>query len=635
MVLRATAFLIAVTAAIGLPSAQAQDTPAANDPGTGALLVKMNGMLVPVPARSTDVSLSIAGPIVRGRIVQTFTNPTPEPLDGEYVFPLPEGAAVDGLTLQIGDRRFVGEIQEKDEARRTFEAAKADGKGAGLVEQHRPNIFRTRVANIPPHAAIVVQLDTLDEAEWRSGEFTTVFPTTITARYAPGGAPGVDHDALVTLHATIDAGVPVAEVASSYPVEAVSRGSSLDVSVGDGPVPADRDFTLRWRPKAGKDAVAGGLVEERADGRYGLAILVPPALDRIGEDAFPTQTVFVIDVSGSMAGPSLEQAKAALTVALDRLQPQDTFTLVKFDSDNEAYARRFLPASAGEIDAAKRWVAGLAAGSGTEILPALVSALDLSAGGDARALKRVILITDGAVENEDEVVSEVARHLGGTRLHIVGIGPAPNRWLMKELARAGRGSFESIGAIAEVQAKTVALLARTARAAITDVALEWDGARPLDVNPDPVPDLYAGQPLVVTAHFDPKAPLPTLRVWGRAPGGPVTMDVDFVHASVNVGIATRWARARIAGLEQSRVHGADPAVVKADVVDLAKRFSLVTAYTSFVVVEDESYAGDDDVDGELPQGGTYEPLLAALGIVLCGLGGLVVWAAACAGRLTS
>jgi Ca-activated chloride channel family protein len=649
MVKRASAFLIAVTAAIALSPAHAQEPPATNDPGTGALLVKMNGILVPVPALTTDVSLSIVGPMVRGRIVQTFTNPTAELLEGEYVFPLPEGAAVDGLTLQIGDRRYVGEIQEKEEARRTFEAAKAEGKGAGLVEQHRPNIFRTRVANIPPQASIVVQLDTLDEAEWRSGEFTTVFPTTITPRYAPGGAPGVDpvlgsgvaRDSAVTLHATIEAGVPLAEVLSSHRVKTILRGSALDVSVGDGPVPADRDFTLRWRPKAGTDPVAGGLVEERADGRYGLAILVPPSFDRIGEGAFPTQTVFVIDVSGSMAGPSLEQAKAALTVALDGLQPEDTFTLIKFDSANEAYAERFLPASTDEIDAAKGWVSRLSAGSGTEILPALIRALDLSEGGDARVLRRVILITDGAVENEDEVVSQVAEHLGGTRLHIVGIGPAPNRWLMKELARSGRGTFESIGAIAEVRAKTVELLARTARAAMTDVALEWDGAPPLDVSPDPVPDLYAGQPLVVTARFDPEARLPKLRVWGKAPGGPVTMDVDFARASANAGIATRWARARIAGLTQSRAHGADPAVVRADVVALAKRFSLVTAYTSFVVVEDESYAAGDegcwdgDVDGELPQSGTYEPLLAAVGIVLCGLGGLVAWAAARAGRLTS
>jgi Ca-activated chloride channel family protein len=229
--------------------------------------------------------------------------------------------------------------------------------------------------------------------------------------------------------------------------------------------------------------------------------------------------------------------------------------------------------------------------------------------------------------------------LGGTRLHIVGIGLAPNRWLMKELARAGRGTFESIGAIAEVQARTVELLARTERAAITDVVLEWEGAAPLSADPDPVPDLYEGRPLVVTARFDPSQPLPKLRVWGRAPGGPVTMDVDFARAGRDAGIGTRWARARIASLEQARVHGADPFLVRADVVELAKAFSLVTAYTSFVVVADESFVSEavshEDEEGTLPQGGTGEPFLLAIGLVLSVLGGCILWTAVRSGRVTA
>jgi Ca-activated chloride channel family protein len=640
-------FLMSLVASIVTFGAAAQELPGNDGPGTGALLARMNGILVPIPVVSMEVTLSISGPIVRGRLVQSFENPTDETLEAEYVFPLPEGAAVDGLTLDVGERSFTGRIQEKEDARRTYESAKVEGKGAGLVEQERPNIFRTRVANIPPHASIVVHLDTLDEAAWSGGEFSTTFPTTITPRYAPGGSVTCDplttksssHIPVIALHATIDAGLPMASIASpSHRVRTTVAGPSVDVRVGDGRVPADRDFVLHWRPDAGAVPIAGGLVEEREDGRFGLAMLVPPQFDKPGAGAFPTQTVFVVDVSGSMNGPSLVQAKAALDVALDRLRPEDTFTLIKFDSENEAYAERFIEADPAAIEAAKRWVFRLEAGSGTEILPALVRALDLSEHGDPSVLKRVILITDGAVGNEDQVVGEVGRHLGGTRLHIVGIGFAPNRWLMKELAAAGRGTFESIGAIADVQSKTVELMTRTERAAITDVALEWAGAPPLDAGPDPVPDLYTGRPLVVTARFDPTRPLPKLRVWGRAPGGPVTMDVDFAQASPNAGIGTRWARAKIASLELARVHGADPAVVRADVVELAKRFSLVTPYTSFVVVADESCASEGaskNSDGVLPQGGTDEPLWLMIGALLSGLGGCILWAAARARRVAA
>jgi Ca-activated chloride channel family protein len=434
--------------------------------------------------------------------------------------------------------------------------------------------------------------------------------------------------------------MPLAQIVSpSHGIRSAANGSSFEVAVGDGSVPADRDFVLRWQPKAGATPAAGGLVEERPDGRYGLAMLVPPELDRPGAGTFPTQTVFVVDVSGSMRGPSLAQAQAALDVALDRLRPGDTFTLIKFDSNNEAYAERLIPADPGAIEAAKRWVSNLEAGSGTEILPALIHALDISEHGDPSVLRRVILITDGAVANEEEIVAEVGRRLGGTRLHIVGIGSAPNRWLMKELARAGRGTFEAIGAIADVQSKTTELLLRTERAAITDVTLEWDGAPPLDAGPDPVPDLYAGRPLVVTARFDPARPLPKLRVWGHAPGGPVTMDVDFVQASRNAGIGTRWARARIADLDAQRVKGLDPAVVRADVLELAKRFSLVTAYTSFVVVADDAYAADavsrEGEDGELPQCGTDEPLLFVIGLALCGVSAFGLWITARSGRVAA
>jgi len=636
--------LIAAMASILSFGAAAAEPSAGDSPGTGVLLARINGILVPLPVVSMDVNLSISGPIVRGRLVQTFDNPTEDALEAVYVFPLPEGAAVDGLVLEVGGRHYVGKIEEKEEAKKTFAAAKAERKGAALVEQNRPNIFRTHVANIPPHASIVVQLDTLDEADWSGGEFTTTFPTTITARYAPSDLASCDpvepdaalHRSL-TLHATIDAGMPLEAIVSpSHAVFSAARGTSFDVKVGEGPVPADRDFVLRWRPSVGEGALAGGLVEDGKDGRFGLAILVPPQLGRPGARTLPTQTVFVVDVSGSMNGPSLTQAKAALEVALDRLRPGDTFTLIKFDSGYQDYADRFIPAEPFAIATAKQWVSALETGSGTEILPALLHALDLSERGDPSVLRRVILITDGAVENEDQVVAEVGRHLGGTRLHIVGIGYAPNRWLMKELARAGRGTFESIGAIADVQSKTSELLDRTARAAITDVALEWEGAPPLSATPDPVPDLYEGRPLVVTAQFDPAKPVPKLRVWGRAPGGPVTMEVDFAKASPNAGIGTRWARAKIASLEDSRVHGADPAVVRADVLELAKRFSLVTAYTSFVVVADESYAveedGDVDEDGALPQGGTDEPLLLVIGLVVFAVGGGASWFLARAGR---
>ena len=604
------------------------------DPGTGVLVAHVAGQEVPFPLAGMSAAIRVSGVMVRTDIEQRFRNPLDRPLDGEYAFPIPEGAAVDAMSLRIGERTFHGEIREREEARRAFESARIAGRAAAVVEQHRPNLFRTGVANIPPRADVIVHLSLLDEADWSDGAFETVLPLTITPRYSPAPLPGEpsareaapeDTTADAKIHAVIDAGVPLDEVTSpSHAVLAAASQGRTEVRLARGATPLDRDFVLRWRPRASAAPVLGALVEQGEHGAYAMAMLVPPAVDLPGARGFPTQTVFVVDVSGSMAGPSIEQAKAALGEALGRLRPDDTFTLIKFDSTNEAFSETPLRADPGSIAAARPSTHRDAAGSGTEIPPALLHALDISEKGDATMLRRVVLITDGAVENEEAVLSTVAEHLGGTRLHVVGIGPAPNRWLMKELARTGRGSYESIGSREQVAAKISDLLGRTERAAITDVALEWDGAAPVDVSPDPIPDLYAGRPLVVTARLADGQPAPRLRVWGRAPGGPVTLDAAFRSVPSGSGIACRWARARVASLESARVKGADPATVRADVLALATEFSLVTSYTSFVVVADDAPIGLDDRQdegaAELPAGGTSEPLLVALGLGLTALG---------------
>jgi Ca-activated chloride channel homolog len=623
--------ILAAAPVLATGAAAAQEGPAGtDDPGTGILLARIGGALVPLPAISMSAELTVSGPMVRAVVRQSFRNDTLSPLEGLYVFPLPEGATVDGVTLEVGGRRYAGHIEEKEDAHKIYEQAKAEGKSAGLVEQHRPNLFRTSVANVPPGQTLEVELRYLGEAEWESGTFSLTFQMAITRRYAPAGSapapvsPGVVPG--LALHVALEAGVPLAEVVSpSHAIHLSRDRDTTSITVGDGSVPADRDFVLRWRPATGTAPLAGALVENGPEGRYALAMLVPPDVDGPRRPEIPTQTVFVIDVSGSMEGPSIAQAKAALGSALDRLGPADAFTLIEFADTDAAFSERLLTADPVSIRAAHAWVDGLEISGGTEILPALLHALKISESGDNSVLKRVVLITDGAVGNEEEVFRAVEDHLGGTRLHVVGIGPAPNRWLMTELARAGRGTFESIGSLAEVGTRTADLLARTERAVMTDVALEWDGVAPLAAYPDPVPDLYAGRPLLVVAKLDPSKPPPRLRVWGRAAGGPITMQTDLHEAASGSGIATRWARAKIASLEAARMHGADPRAVKTDVIDVSKRFSIVSPYTSFVIVADRDAAdAADQSAGDLPQGGTLEPLLLALALFLTASGGALL-----------
>ena len=596
---------------------------AQEDPGTGTLLATIEGERVALPVRSIEVSLDVTGTIVRGTIEQRFDNPYDRPLEARYVFPLPEGAAVDGLTLTVGGRRFAGEIREREEARKVYERAKETGRRAGLVEQHRPNLFQTSVAGIRSGEPVIVRLTYLDDADFEDGTFSTTFPLTIAPRYTSGGenpgSPGVRE---AHVRVVLDAGFPLGSATAPFHGLTTSLHGSR-AELGPETITADRDFVLRWTPRKAPGPVVGALVEEGEDGRYFSVTVVPPALDA-GRSAIPTQTVFVIDVSGSMEGPSMEQAKEALVTALSRLRDGDTFTLVKFSSVHEAYREGFLPATPLEIGRAQDWVRRLSIESGTEILPALLHGLELSERGDTSVLRRVVLITDGAVNNEDEVVTAVAGKLGESRLHVVGIGPAPNRWLMRKLAASGRGAAEFIGSISDVRARTEALLARTERAVITGVAVEGGGT-PLEIAPDPIPDLYDGKPLVITGRIPKGVEVGRLTLSGTAAGGPVTLDLPLDAASPHAGIGTRWARARAESLEDARRAGADPERVRRDVIDLALRFTLVTPYTSFVVVENES----PELEGveELPSCGTLDPLLrdAGAALAIAGLAFLGLW----------
>jgi Ca-activated chloride channel family protein len=617
------ALVLIAAASVMFAGAAAQE-----DPGTGALLATIGGERVALPVTSVDVDLYVTGTSVRGTIVQRFQNPEREPFDATYVFPLPEDAAVDYLRLEVDGRIWVGEIQEKEEARKTFERAKAEGKRAGLVEQHRPNIFKTSIANVPAGSEVSVTLSFLGEAEWQDGAFSTVFPLTITQRYDPGGKETAWSTRQVphaSIRAYLQPGFPLDWVRS--PSHELTRlGPGFDVEAASA---ADRDFVLRWKPSSSASPFAGGVVEDRDDGRYLSVTVLPPDLGDNAARALPTQTVFVVDVSGSMEGTSIIQAKAALLAALDRLRPEDSFAMIKFNDGFETYRGRFEPAGRAERAAARVWVEDLEAGGGTEILPALLEALTESSRGDARALRRVVLVTDGAVGNEEEVLAAVEKSLGDSRLHVVGIGGAPNRWLMKKLADTGRGVAEFVGSVDDVKERIDALLARTERAVISDIAVLGADRADLDLAGRKIPDLYAGQPLTITAKLPPGAAIPELSVWGRARGGPVTIDLPVGEAKDGSGTATRWARLRIEALEDSKRFGADPAVVRTDVVDLAKRFSLVTAYTSFVVVENQSPEEECECCelglDELPAGGTSEPLLLAIGAGLT-LGGLALLA---------
>src|SRR5262249_19449904 len=478
----------------------------------------------PAPGVRTDVELRGTGIVARATVRQEFTNPSEEWAEALYVFPLPEDAAVDHLRMWVADRVIDGVIQERAAAKATYEQAKHEGKRASLIEQERPNIFTTSLANIPPGAAIAIEIQYQHVVRYDAGRFRLRFPMGAGPRYAPGvplpvsSGPGTeaDTDAVpdasripppvapssrgpinpISLRIELDPGVPLAALESSYHRihTAPLSGGRFEIALEAIDVPADRDFELVWQPAVGTEPTAVLFTDQTGDHTHALLMLLPPR--GVERPHLPRDVIFVLDNSGSMAGASIEQARAALKLALTRLQPGDRFNVVRFNHRTDALFPDVQPASQPNLSAAERYVDSIRAQGATESLPALIRALAGHAEPDR--LRQVIFLTDGDVGNEQQLFQTILQQLGESRLFTIGIGSAPNSHFMREAARLGRGTFTYIGSPAEVQDKMVTLFRKLESPSLTDVQLALPGAGDADVLPARIPDLYLGEPVMVT-----------------------------------------------------------------------------------------------------------------------------------------
>lgn len=586
-----------------------------SEAGQGTLLMRAeDGSTGALPTLATDVSIRVNGPLARARVVQIFRNPGTDWLEGIYVFPLPDNAAVDRLRMQVGERVVEGEIREKAQARAEFEQARAEGRRAALVEQERPNIFTTSVANIAPGAEIRVEIEYQQTLHYQlqdgAGRYSLRFPMVVGPRYIPGAPDGAptghgtasptdqvadagritppvphpDQGAInpVSLRVELDAGVPLAAVDSPYHAVKIDapHANRRVVALAEGTTPANRDFELTWTLAAGQAPRVALFTEPGRDVDYALLILMPPRL-KADESPLPREVVFILDTSGSMEGTSIVQAREALALALRRLGPADRFNVIEFNSQTTAFFPDARPADSANVEAAVRWVRGLQARGGTEMAPAL--AMALNGAEDPTRVRQVIFLTDGAVGNEEALFRLIEKRLGDSRLFTIGIGSAPNSHFMTKAAGAGRGSFTYVGKPEEVQERMSALFTKLESPVLKGITLTWPEGGEAEAWPRRVPDLYAGEPLVVAAAL--KKTGGTLRVTGLGHDVEWTADVPLDQTSPATGVGVLWARQKIDALLDSLRGGAQETEVRPAVVELALAHHLVSRYTSLVAVD--------------------------------------------------
>lgn len=609
------------------------------------------------PQLDTRVQMHISAMVARTTISQTFQNTSSQWLNGIYVFPLPQGAAVDHLSMRIGQRHIEGQIQPKRQAQAIYEQAKLQGKKASLLTQQRPNLFTNAIANIGPGEKVIVTLEFQQKVDFAVNQFSIRLPITVAKRYMPPapsdpwavdkGTPwvltqpshfppeasgqtapvaSVARPSPISIDIQLDAGLPLETLFSpSHAITKTHRQNQYQIRLANVEV-ANRDFVLNWQAKPAHTPQAAHFTQQTEAGHYGMVMLMPPA-QRDDRQRISREAIFVLDTSGSMQGRSMGQAKQALKIAIQQLSNTDHFNLIEFDSSARKLWRQALPATQQNKELALQHVEQLVADGGTHMLNALQQALAQQHASSTASLRQVIFITDGAVANEAHLFEFIANNLQDSRLFTVGIGSAPNSFFMSEAARMGKGTFTFIDSTAQVQAKMNLLFDKLRYPVLTDLLARF--SEPVEFYPQHLPDLYQGEPLVLS--YRSAAPTSQVNISGSLNHAYWSQSMNLEQGAQGVGLDVFWARNKIADLERSKRMGGDHLQLNQHIEQLALAHHLVSSQTSLVAVDLTPTATDiaEDVSvlsqapaaqimGVLPQTATPATLLAYLGWLLIG-----------------
>lgn len=579
---------------------------------------------------ASKAEIEINGLISFTRLRQRFVNTGPNFIAGEYVFPLPETATIDQLDIRIGSRTIVGQLKEKQQAKKAFNQAKRQGKSAALMVQKRDNLFRMSVANIPAGETIEVQLSYLDKVAIDSGQYRVTLPTTLTPRFNPADSTAAHLDAIhaeqidsslnqgpisnvfnnpifvranpsrelpenpIDIRVYLNPGFAVRAIHSDnhqIAVKAIDADAHAIV-LSRGVATMDRDFVLTWQqnnpdftPSLYREAATlsdASTINGELTEHY-FMLNISPTAEHFQPSVQNKDIVFVIDTSGSMGGESIRQAKAALSKALSGLNPRDTFNIIEFNSTHRALFPSSQVVNHQTLSQAENFIGALNASGGTNMKPALIDALKTNTL-EPQSIQQVLFITDGAVGNESELSQLVHQYLGDKRLFCIAIGSAPNRHLMTQLSNFGRGSAIVINQMNQVSDKIDGLFNKLNHPAMTDIGLRDHAGAIIDLQPNPIPDLYYGEPLQLLIKSQYAEGL--LSLTGNIDGRQVNFDIDLAQANKASGIAKLWAREKIAGL-MNKIHlrQGSSDQHRQSIIDLSLRHRVLSQYTSFIAVD--------------------------------------------------
>ena len=608
----------------------------------GALRVEVDEQIVECPLKHTDVKANISGFIARVTVTQTFHNPYDEKIEAVYVFPLPHTAAIDDMTMTVGERRIVGLIKRRAEAQALYQAAIQHGKTASLLEQERPNIFTQSVGNIQPNDEIRIKISYVDVLDYDMGTYEFHFPMVVGPRYIPGTptskmpelpnelkgkvgeseapldapldgadpsgtgvAPDTDrvpdasritppvlkpgyrtaHD--ISLAVSLDAGVPIQDIQIVNHKADVDRvnasGAAAVLSPADS-IP-NKDFVMKYAVVGEKPEMAVLGHSKGAEQGY-FMLMIQPKLDAELAEAPPREIVFLVDVSGSMRGEPTQKVKETMHHFLRLTKPNDTVQVITFSNRADKLFEKSVPATQANIEHALNFTQQMRGGGGTEMLNAIK--LVLNEPVDQERVRIVVMLTDGYIGNEAEIIAEIDRRAGDQiRFSAIGIGTSPNRYLIDGVAKHGGGLADVIALNTDPGPLVAQIAERIHRAQLAKIQIDWNGLSVYETYPRRVPELWAGRPVLMFGRYGAGGSQ-KIELSGSAEGKPLKYKLHVTLPDTQPAhdvLSKVWARKKIEDIS-AQLHAADAPEIIEEITNIALTHRLMTQYTSFVAVDE-------------------------------------------------
>ncbi|MBT3296001.1 MAG: VWA domain-containing protein [Verrucomicrobia bacterium] len=569
----------------------------------------------------TDVELEVTAGVVHACVTQTFFNQTTNTLEAIYIFPLPARASVTDMELRTNDRVIRSIVQERQQAKKTYQAAKAAGKKTALLEEERPNIFTTSVANFGPGERVSIRFRYMETAPYRKGVYSVTFPMVVGQRYIPA-IPVANNDGTHTMIPTVDdahrlnppllppdvtpphqltltatvSGLPIADITSNtHAIDVEIPANTKDpyvVALIHKAVTANADFNMAITLAESETPQVSFVQSSGATNAYGLLTVFPPTTERTDTPPPPRDVIFLIDTSGSMSGESIGQARTGLLQCLSMLRAEDRFTVVRFASNYSCFTPDLRPATPDRMAAARGYVESLSANGGTEMQKALQHVLSLEPAEGH--LKLVVFLTDGDVGSENALTRLLENQLGRARLFTFAIGSAPNEYLVRTMAEQGRGQARFIRSHEDIGTVMTDFFRTLEAPVLTDVQLVWrdsDGTRidALSHYPSPCPDVFYQRPLQVVAQC-PAGFSGSVTIEGSVAGAPVAYPYEIAPTDQShIAVGKLYGRAQINNQMLDYIRAETPAqqqAIREQVIETALTHQLVSKFTSRVAVEE-------------------------------------------------